>query len=144
MLSRLLFWWRSRREVNRLSTANKMANDWLKSSVKAAARLKRLHKDLTWYTTEGKRILEDAEMELRQLYKDFKEEHDSLMQEVIEAERLLKQHEVALEALRSENKILGEVEIPTLTSAHQQLLERFKALTSIEIARQLANTKEER
>lgn len=55
-----------------------------------------------------------------------------------EAERLELLHRTAVEELQSSLRVLEDTTVPGLVEAHQLLLERTKALTAIEVARQTA------
>lgn len=67
------------------------------------------------------------------------EEYESLL---TNTQKLIVKQETAIEALRSENKILGDVEVATLTEAMLFFKEQWKELSAMAIARQVASTKE--
>ena len=62
----------------------------------------------------------------------------SHLAELQQAIDLQKQQAEAVEALRSENKILSDVEVPFLTAANQLALERIRADIELQVRRQVA------
>jgi hypothetical protein len=68
---------------------------------------------------------------------------DDYQKRISEADQLVRQHDTVLESLRSENTVLG-IEVTALTAANQLVLERYRADTAIQTARQVAlRTKED-
>jgi len=106
--------------MRRLTVAQRMADDWSKDSHELCMRLESALDNL-WREKQG---IDHA--------------YESLTGELETAKTMLRQQEVVVEALRSENKILGDVEVATLTAAHQLLLERYRAHCAIEVMRQVA------
>ena len=120
MLKRLRGWLRSMVALRRMTVAQRMAEDWTERSHELCARL------------------EDAAESLRMKKLLIDQVYDSASSDLEDANKALRQHETVVEALRSENKILGEVEVATLTAAHQLLLERYRAHCAVEVMRQVA------
>ena len=61
-----------------------------------------------------------------------------LEQQLREAEQLEEQHRTVVEALRSENEVMGEITIPTLVSQHKLIQQRIEEETAISVMRQTA------
>ena len=106
--------------LRRLSTADRMAADWLRKSNAS-------NKRLAVYQVEA----ESLHREVTGLVAS----HLAELQQAID---LQKQQAEAVEALRSENKILSDVEVPFLTAANQLALERIRADIELQVRRQVA------
>jgi hypothetical protein len=119
MFSKLRARIRSRWGLRRLTAAQRLAFDWCEKSLKTAKRLERGREKLIVLSERF-----DADL--------------------AEAASLAKQHSSVVDALRNENKILGEVTIPTLTAQHNLILQRIRAETELQVRRQVAaNTTDE-
>lgn len=120
LLNRLRPRLRSWLALRRLSTADRMAADWLRKSNAS-------NKRLAVYQVEA----ESLHREVTGLVAS----HLAELQQAID---LQKQQAEAVEALRSENKILSDVEVPFLTAANQLALERIRADIELQVRRQVA------
>lgn len=120
MLNRFRLWLRSRVALRRLTVAQRMADGWTANSAK-----------LSWLLERDSRKLSELHELVQKAVEDHREHLDL-------AQRHLRQSEVVVEALRSENKILGDVEVPLLNTVNQHQLERYKALVAVEVMRQVA------
>ena len=120
MLSRFRRWLRSVLLMQKLTVAQRMADTWL---LDATIALKKLDDDYN-RALQFREVLDEsiAEQQVR----------------LDDARKLIRQHETVVEALRSENKILGEVEVVNLTAACQLFLEQYRARTAVEVMRQVA------
>jgi len=112
--------------LRRLTSAQRMAEDWATQNHSLSKRLARQEERLS---------------KLRQSVYDRAE---SVAHDLDTARKLQQQHETVIESLRSENTVLG-VEVSALTAANQLALERYRAETSIQTMRQVAaGSREER
>jgi hypothetical protein len=103
-----------------------MADDWLLDSKSTIKELEEAGE----YLQTVQALVDDAQTLVNNAASDYKYLLDK-------ATDLAKQHHTVVEALRSENKIYGDIEIPTLTAAHQLVLERYRSHCAIEIMRQV-------
>jgi len=103
-----------------------MADDWLVASKKTIKELDEAGE----YLQTVQALIDDAQTLVNNVASDYKYLLDK-------AADLAKQQQTVVEALRSENKIYSDIEIPTLTAAHQLVLERYKAHCAIEVMRQI-------
>lgn len=109
-------------------------------------RCTKAQKQVEQWMIECKRLLIQLEKDRRDVINfcgEFAEVSESYKQRIDKSDQLLRQHETVLESLRSENTVLG-VEITALTTANQLVLERYRADTAIQTAKQIAlRTKED-
>jgi len=110
----------------------------------------------SWFVTQSliasELVTEDAEKRInkisRRLSKHIKalraqrkildSINSSVVEDLEEADKALKQSEDALSAQRSELKILREVTLPTLTEQHKLILQRCEADIAVQVRRQVA------
>ena len=111
----LVAWFTSRR----LSTAQKWAADWMVER----HRLQR-KTDRKWRRWERQKKLLDLTTE-------------SIVEDRSDWEESDRQQEHVVEALRNENKILGEILVPNLTAANELALQRAQADVSVQVRRQV-------
>jgi len=84
------------------------------------------------------KLLAKREKQLKSLQKQLYSLNERLSEELEDALAAQKRYEEALSAQQSELKILREVTLPTLTSQHKLLLQRYDAEIAIQIRRQVA------
>jgi len=120
MLRRMIEWWKQRRLVRRITHARRLAASWER-------RAKRLLKQLE--RTESRMVVARQKME------GWWEKAEV---QLAEANRMIEQHEQALESLRNENEILTETVVPQLTAANRMHLERWNAEVAVQVRRQVA------
>jgi hypothetical protein len=72
---------------------------------------------------------------LREQWEILNQKVSDDIQRAEEADRL---HQVAIDALRSENQVMRDITVPELVAAHKLILQRYDAETAIEIRRQVA------
>lgn len=111
----------------RKTAARRMAKRWFGRSVKINKRLSS-HLDK----------LHEFGMELEDLQRGLEDYYGRIVDDVKDARDLQKQQEEVVDALRSENKILGEVQMPAMTAALQLELERTRAEIDLQVRRQIA------
>ena len=63
---------------------------------------------------------------------------DAMREDLEVAETIQRQQEAVVESLRQENEVLSKVLVPTLTAAHQLLLQRYDAETAIQVRLRVA------
>jgi len=118
----------------RLTTGQRMAADWMRKSQdiskKLVVHLERLH---------------DIEAKAAEISTTFKNYVEEITADVDATNKLQKQQETVIDALRSENKILGEVQLPAMTAALKLEMERTRAEIDLQVRRQVAarSTREE-
>lgn len=127
MLKTVRRWWRSRSVVHRLSAAQRFADRWLDES---AGLLQALDAESAYLAR-----LDGMQHDLSEQLRTAVEEHAATLQS---CERLIRQHETVVEALRSENKILGEVEVAGLNAACQRFIELWHRERAVEVMQQVA------
>jgi len=120
MLRRMIEWWKQRRLARRVSHARRLAVAWER-------RAKRLLKQLE--RTESRMVVARQKME------GWWEKAEV---QLADANRMIEQHEQALESLRNENEILTETVVPQLTAANRMHLERWNAEVAVQVRRQVA------
>jgi hypothetical protein len=104
------------------SAANKMAKEWEARAKILVKRLTKLQSKLEWVQLEMQALSKRMENDLQ------------------EAEHVNKLHETAIEALRSENRVLSETVVPNLVAANKLMEQQVFASTAYETRRQVANT----
>lgn len=82
--------------------------------------------------------LEKQRKGLERLADRFENRRAAVMDQLEGVERKTRNYESTIDALRSELKVLGEVELAGLVEANRVLIERWRAATSIEVMRQVA------
>ena len=133
MLSRLLKRIRYFLALRRLTTSQRMAQDWLGDAREVVKQLDAAAKHLERETT----ILDEQERFIRKIL-------DKQSAALDKSNQLIRQQETVVEALRSENKVLG-IEVETLAASHRVVLERCNAMSAQEVVKQvISNGKEER
>jgi hypothetical protein len=108
-----------------MTAAQCMAHDWL---IESSMVLSALRAD--------RKSLEKTQEKIRSIQVLVESAIEDQVGRLDSSAKLIRQSEVVIEALRSENKIQGDVEIPMLTLSHQLQIERYKALCAIEVMRQ--------
>ena len=131
MLRKLIRRLRSRLALRRLTAAQRLAYNWTCDSEALQRRLDSRRKRLEAF----ERVLKQS---LSKKISSLKGQTDGLAVELGEALRLQKHQEEVVAALRSENQVLTEITVPTLTAAHQLLLQRYRAESEIQVRRQVA------
>ncbi len=117
---RFFRWLVSHVRLWRLTTARRLAAEWEWKAVALGLRLDR-----------RKSELESIRWRLDSV-------STAIMEDLEEAERLNRQHEVAIDALREENRVLAEVLVPRLEAADAVLLKRWDAEMAILTRNQVA------
>ena len=102
------------------SEALRLADVWERRAEAAASRLEKDQELLDALLTRVQRLSARVRQDLE------------------EAERVAQVHSTAMEAIRSENKILADVTVKTLVAQHELVLQRTQADTAAQVRRQVA------
>lgn len=82
--------------------------------------------------------LVERRAELDELRAKLQSLSNRLEDDLRKAEQVEEQHRTAVEALRSENRILADVTVPTLVAQHKLILQGIESETAIQVRRQVA------
>jgi len=104
----------------RVTAALHAADQWESSSRELLQRLRKEKNSLEFYAKQVQDSLEVVQ---------------DLIQETRDRER---QHKVALDALRDENKVMSQTTIPALVTSHKLILERLDADISVQERKKVA------
>lgn len=121
-MRRLLSWLRLRR----LTAARQIAYDWERRALDC---FDCLHKHAK---------------KLERLRRKFELLSDSIREDLDMAVAIQSQQANVVESLRQENEVLSKVLVPSLTAAHQLLLQRYDAETAIQVRLRVAATTDQR
>lgn len=110
MMAQSTFGWLAKWLMDvRSSEANRLAIDWIRDS----NRIRRsIHRDL--------KKLRSCEQRLRDI-------SETVVEDLEEANHLLKRHEEAVNGMQAELLILKELTVPGLTTSHELVVQRAKA-----------------
>ena len=113
-ISRFFKWNNSRKALDRLNTAMLFALQWEERAKGARHALVEDRLELTAIEMRLEKISARLDVDLKM------------------AEDVDKQHREAIDALRSELKIVSEVSMPVLVASHKLLLQRYESEIAIE------------
>ena len=102
------------------SAAQQLADQWEKSAGKLVKELDVHREELSLLQVKLVGLSKRLEVDLEQ------------------AATIQRQHQTAIDALRSENQVLSEATVPALVASNRLLLQRYDAETAIEVRKMVA------
>lgn len=102
----------------------------------------RMVRDLERRMQQSLTILNRKQRKLESLQKRLLSINESVLEDLEEATNIQVRYEETMTALRSENRILKDVTIPTLTAEHKRILTVVDADTAAAVRRQVSASSE--
>lgn len=125
MIRRLFRWLSSLLLTFRYNEANGIALDWSRDANRLRRRIEKHIK------------------KLKSLERKLVDIGDTIVEDLEEADHIVRRHEEATDGLQSELTILKELTVPGLTKAHQLMVQRAEADTAVQVRKQVTYSAQE-